>query len=67
MSPRDVVYVGHRLDMAKKAISKTGGLSRNACDADENLRLALIHLIQIIGEAARQVSPDFSNEHPEIP
>ena len=56
MSPRDLVYVGHMLDMAKKAISKTQSLSRGAYDADENLRLALTHLIQIIGEAGRQVS-----------
>lgn len=45
------------LDMAKKAISKTQSLSRGANDADENLRLALTHLIQIIGEAGRQVTP----------
>lgn len=56
MSPRDVVYVGHMLDMARKAVSKTQGLSREAYDADENLRLALIHLVQVIGEAARRVS-----------
>ena len=37
MSPRDLVYVGHMLDMAKKAISKTQSLSRGAYDADENL------------------------------
>ncbi len=60
MSPRDLVYVGHMLDMAKKAISKTQSLSRGAYDADENLRLALTHLIQIIGEAGRQVSREFS-------
>ena len=36
-------------------------------DADENLRLALTHLIQIIGEAGRQVSREFSDRHPEIP
>ena len=33
----------------------------------ENLRLALIHLIQVIGEAARQVSREFSDGHPEVP
>src|SRR5438105_817970 len=54
--PRDLVYVGHMLDMAKKAVSKTQNISRDMYDADENLRLALIHLIQTIGEAARQVS-----------
>jgi uncharacterized protein with HEPN domain len=67
MSPRDLVYVGHMLDMARKAVTKTAGLSRKAYDADENLRLALIHLIQIIGEAGRQVSLEFSDRHPEIP
>ena len=64
MSPRDLVYVGHMLDMAKKAISKTQSLSRGAYDADENLRLALTHLIQIIGEAGRQVSREFSDRQP---
>jgi uncharacterized protein with HEPN domain len=67
MSPRDLVYIGHMLDMAKKAVGKTQSLSRSAYDADENLRLALTHLIQIIGEAGRQVSREFSDRHPEIP
>ncbi len=62
-----MVYVGHMLDMARKAVSKTEGLSRVAYDSDENLRLALIHLIQVIGEAARQVSRPFADKHPEIP
>ena len=53
--------------MTKKAISKTHHLSRNVYDADENLRFALIHLIQIIGEAGRRVSTAFSARHPEIP
>lgn len=67
MSPRDLVYVGHMLDMATKAVSKTAGLAREAYDADENLRLALIHLVQVIGEAGRRVSREFSDDHPEIP
>jgi uncharacterized protein with HEPN domain len=67
MSPRDLVYVGHMLDMAKKAVGKSAGLSHDAFDADENLRLALTHLVQVIGEAGRRVSPDFSGQHPEIP
>src|SRR5262245_52429310 len=66
MSQRDLVYVGHMLDMARKAVSKTTDISREAFDADENLRLALTHLIQIIGEAARQVSRGFCTRHPEV-
>ena len=66
MSPRDLVYVGHMLDMARKAVSKTHGISRETYNADENLRFALIHLIQTIGEAARQVSREFRDHHPDI-
>ncbi len=67
MSPRDLVYVEHMLDMARKAVGKAAGLSHGAFDADENLRLALTHLVQVIGEAGRRVSADFSGQHPEIP
>jgi uncharacterized protein with HEPN domain len=66
MSPPDLVYVGHMFDMARKAISKTQNISRETYDADENLRLALIHLIQTIGEAARQVSREFCSDHPNV-
>ena len=39
MSARDFVYLGHMLDMARKAVAKTRDLSREEYDADENLRL----------------------------
>ncbi len=64
---RDALYVGHMLDMARKAAERLGGRERTAYDADENLRLALTHLVQVIGEAARQVSADFRSAHPEVP
>ena len=65
MTPRDLVYVAHMLDTARKAVSKTQGISRESYDADENLRLALTHLtVRIIGEAGRKVSPEFCSGHP---
>ena len=67
MLPADLVYIGHMLDMARKAVSKTEGISRDVFNADENLRLALIHLVQIIGEAGGHVSRQFCDSHPEIP
>lgn len=36
-------------------------------DADENLRLALAHLLQIIGEAASRLSSEFRQAHADIP
>ena len=63
----DLAYVGHMLDTAERAVGKLSGLSRADFDADENLRLALAHLLQIIGEAARRVSPEYQEVHPSIP
>jgi len=47
MSPRDLVYVGHMLDMAKKAISKTR-VSRAVPTTRTRTSPRLTHLIQII-------------------
>ena len=63
----DRLYVGHMLDLATSIRDKTHRLARADFDADENLRLALAHLLQTIGEAARHVSPGFRETHPEIP
>lgn len=66
--PRDdAVYVGHMLENAHKAIEKVERKSRADFDADENLRLALAYLIQIIGEAVNRVSPAFRETHSEVP
>lgn len=67
MPKDDRVYLGHMLDMARKAAGKIRGKSRSEYDADEDLRLALAHLIQIIGEAASQVSPPTCATHSDIP
>lgn len=67
MQKDDLVFLGHMLDTARKALDKIQGKNRSDYDADENLRLALAHLIQIIGEAARRVSPEWHTAHPEIP
>ena len=67
MPKDDLVYVGHMLDTARKVADKVQGIRRSDFDADENLRITLAHLIQVIGEAARRVSPAFQTTHPEIP
>lgn len=64
---RDEVYAGHMLDTALKAVAKIHSASRKHFDADENLRLALAHLVQVLGEAARRVSAEFREAHSEIP
>jgi uncharacterized protein with HEPN domain len=67
MSRDDLVYIGHMLDTARKAIARVEGKSRAKFDTDEDLRIVLTHFIQVIGEAARRVSPETRALHPEIP
>lgn len=68
MPPKDDrLYLGHMLDTARQAFSKVQGKSRAEYDQDENLRLALAHLIQTIGEAARRVTPETQKANPRIP
>lgn len=45
-------------DAAAKAIGFAKGCSRQDLDQDELLRLALTKLLEIVGEAAKHVSPE---------
>jgi uncharacterized protein with HEPN domain len=67
MPKDDLVYIGHMLDTARQVIAKVHGISRAEYDNDENLRLALTHLIQIIGEASCHVSELLRGMRPEVP
>lgn len=68
MTQRDeAVYIGDMLDAARKTVELVHGKTRADYDADETLRLALAHLAQIIGEAARLVSPTTRQSSPAIP
>jgi len=67
MQRDDSVYLGHMLDMARKAVAKLGNRTRAGFDADEDLRIVLAHCVQIIGEAASRVSPATQAAHPQIP
>lgn len=63
----DAIYVGHMLDMTRKAVAALQGKDRATYDSDDILRMGLTHLVQVIGEAARKVSPEFQQAHSEIP
>ena len=67
MRKDDLVYAGHMLDAAVEALALAGGRTRADFDNDRALALALTHLLQTIGEAARQTSSEFRALHPGIP
>jgi len=65
--PDDLVRLRHMLDAAEKAKGFAEDRNRANLDSDEIFALALVRLLEIIGEAARGVSVGFRERHPEIP
>lgn len=63
----DWVYVGHMFDMSQQALEISSSKDKEVYDQDVTLRLALTHLVQMIGEAAQHVSNPFREAHLEIP
>lgn len=63
----DNVRIRHILDAAREAVDFSQGRSRTDLDSDRRLNLSLVRLLEIIGEAARGISPDFRKAHPELP
>lgn len=54
-------------DAARDAVSIAEGRTRSDLDSDRQLVLALSHAVQIIGEAANQVSDASREAAPHIP
>lgn len=63
----DSTRLRHMLDHAVEARQMILGRSRNDLDQDRQLNLALVRLMEIIGEAAGRVSQETRQRAPEIP
>ena len=57
----------HMLDAAKEALALAAGRSREDLDRDRQLVLALLRLLEIVGEAASNVTLGFRASQPQIP
>ena len=62
----DNVRIRHMLDAAREAVAFVEGRSRGNLDTDRKLNLSLVRLLEIIGEAARGISPEFREAHPDL-
>jgi uncharacterized protein with HEPN domain len=67
MQPEDRVRIGHMRDATRSVKRFIAGRRREELDEDEMLLFALVHAIQIIGEAASKVSPEGRRLMPDIP
>lgn len=65
--PDDLVRLRHLREAAEKAIAFSSGRPRESLDDDELLRLGLTKLVEIVGEAAKQVSGPTRDHHPAVP
>ena len=63
----DAAYLWDIREAAQDILSFTDGLTLSAFVANRQKLLAVERAIEIIGEAARRVSPAFQTSHPEIP
>jgi uncharacterized protein with HEPN domain len=55
------------LDYAREATAMVRGRSRAELDTDRQLNLALVRLVEIVGEAAARVPEDFRQRYPQVP
>lgn len=67
MQPDDQVRLRHLTEAATKAVGYSRDKQRSDLDNDELLRLALTKLVEIVGEAAKHVSPELRAAHPVVP
>jgi len=65
--PADQVRLLHMRDAAREALEFAAGRSRAALDEDRMLVLALVKAIEIIGEAASQISQPTRQRLTRIP
>jgi len=62
----DLKYLWDMLDAAQTVVELTQGKTLPDYENSKWLRLAVERSIEIIGEAARRVSPEFQAAHPQV-
>jgi uncharacterized protein with HEPN domain len=63
----DIVRIRHMADAARKTIELVKGCDRTDLDRNETLALAVVRLLEILGEAAKNVSEECRLNNPAIP
>ncbi len=67
LSEKDSVRLRHMLDYSREAVQLVTGRTRADLDTDRLLELALVRLIELVGEAAARISPLTRDQYPQIP
>jgi len=62
-----LIRIHHMLDHAREAVALLGDRSRSELACDRTLNLALVRLMEIVGEAAARIPEDFRSLHAQVP
>lgn len=63
----DLVRLKHILDACTEALSYTRGLDKSDIAASRPLQHSLVRCIEVIGEAASKITPEFRAAHESLP
>ncbi len=64
---RDQASLRQMLDCAREAVEMAGRHTAADLHSNRMLELALVRLIEIVGEAGNRVSPETQAHHPQLP
>lgn len=64
---KDPARLRHMLEFAQKAVHFCEGKTLDDLVSDEVLGMAVVHLVELIGEAARGVSQALRQRYPKVP
>lgn len=67
MQERERTRLLHMLEAAEKALAFSANRSRQDLYTNEEYSLAIVRLLEIIGEAAKSIADKTREQHPEIP
>lgn len=62
-----LIRLRHMLDHASEAVEMIRGRKRQDLDDDRKLELALVRLVEVVGEAASRISREDQARYPSIP
>lgn len=67
MTPDDNIRIRHMIEAGELAVTFVEGRHSRDLSTDPMLRLALLHAVQIVGEAASRLSETCKADLPDIP
>jgi uncharacterized protein with HEPN domain len=67
MNPPDRIRLQHMLEAAEEALSFARGRSREDLDSDRQFTLSVVKCLEIVGEAASNVSQETAQELAQVP